>query len=50
MPSAGSGEAEVMASIDATAASERFIIADITRDEAWLSVRRAEAPLLANWC
>lgn len=44
-----SSDVEVMASVDSSPASERFVIADITRDEAWLSVRRTEAPALGEW-
>lgn len=40
---------EVMASVDSTSASAEFIIADITCDNAWVSVRADDAPLLDDW-
>lgn len=42
------GEAEVMAALDES--SSEFVIADLERDEAWVSVREADAPILQNWC
>ncbi|MDQ2056139.1 MULTISPECIES: hypothetical protein [Halobellus] len=41
--------AEVMASVDSTPAQSEFIIADISRDDAWLSMRVSEAPSLDEW-
>jgi len=41
--------AEVMASVDSTPAHSEFIIADISRDDAWLSMRVSEAPSLDEW-
>lgn len=41
-------EPDVMASIDED--SSEFVIADIGRDDAWLSVRSRDAPVLENWC
>jgi hypothetical protein len=41
--------AEVMASVDSTPARSEFIIADISCDNAWLSMAAAEAPLLRDW-
>ncbi|WP_224448223.1 DUF7556 family protein [Haloprofundus salilacus] len=44
-------DTEVMASVDSSSPrSSELIIADITRDDAWLSMRTAEAPVLAEWC
>ncbi|ERH03337.1 MAG: hypothetical protein A07HR60_01071 [uncultured archaeon A07HR60] len=43
-------ESEVMASIDATDSHPEFVIADVSRDEAWLSVAETEAPVLREWC
>jgi hypothetical protein len=41
---------EVMASVDSTSSpSAEFIIADITCDDAWVSVRADDAPLLDDW-
>lgn len=39
---------EVMASVDDSSRPE-FVIADISRDEAWLSMRETDAPVLRNW-
>ncbi|WP_197427878.1 hypothetical protein [Halogeometricum sp. CBA1124] len=41
--------AEVMASVDSTPARSEFIIADISCDNAWLSMAAAEAPSLRDW-
>jgi hypothetical protein len=49
-PVADGSDAEVMASIDASSSSPSYIIADISRDDAWLSVSEADAPVLAEWC
>lgn len=46
---AGSAE-DVMASVDDDDGGvERFVIADISRDDAWLSLPLAEAATLADW-
>lgn len=39
--------AEVMASVDE--ASGEFVIADISREDAWLSVGRTESAPLSEW-
>ncbi len=41
--------ADVMASVDASSPRAEFIIADITCDDAWLSVELDDAPSLVNW-
>ncbi|MFC6873819.1 DUF7556 family protein [Halobellus marinus] len=41
--------AEVMASVDSTPAQPEFIIADISRDDAYLSMPASEAPSLRDW-
>jgi hypothetical protein len=41
--------AEVMASVDPSPGGSRFVIADITRDGAWLSVGERDAPDLPDW-
>ncbi len=43
-------ESEVMASIDATDSHPEFVIADVSCDEAWLSVAQTDAPVLKEWC
>lgn len=45
---AGSAE-DVMGSVDDDGTVERFVIADISRDDAWLSLPLAEAATLADW-
>ena len=41
-----SPDCEVMASIDGT----ELVIAELCREEAWLSVPSAEAAVLEQWC
>jgi hypothetical protein len=38
-----------MAARDNTGPLSKFIVADITCDEAWLSVTASEAPIVDNW-
>lgn len=45
----GDGETEVMAAIDGDGTQKRVIIADITRDGAWLAVPLSEAASLPAW-
>jgi hypothetical protein len=40
-------DAEVMASHDEH--SDEFVIADIAREDAWVSMRSRDAPVLADW-
>lgn len=40
-------DAEVMASHDE--GTGEFVIADIAREDAWLSVRATDAPILSEW-
>ncbi|MFC6731199.1 MULTISPECIES: hypothetical protein [unclassified Haladaptatus] len=42
-------EAEVMASVDESGSVARLIIADICRDDAWVSCRAEEAVTLSAW-
>jgi hypothetical protein len=42
--------AEVMAAVDNAAADRpEFVVADVNRDEAWLSMRADDAPALDDW-
>ena len=41
--------AEVMASVDRTQTGQRLIIADISRDDAWLAADVADALELDDW-
>jgi hypothetical protein len=38
-----------MAVRDNTDSLSKFIVADITCDEAWLSITASEAPIIDNW-
>ena len=40
---------EVMAAIDRSGAAARFVIADVSRDDTWLTIPRSEAPMLHEW-
>ena len=40
---------EVMASVDETASGKQLVIADITRDDAFLTVAFEDALALSNW-
>lgn len=44
----GSGSS-VMASIDGDREAERLIIADVSRDEAWIAMPMQDAPSLSRW-
>ncbi|MFB6194273.1 MAG: hypothetical protein ABEI75_04340 [Halobaculum sp.] len=46
MAAAHGENCEVMAAVDAT----RLVIADVCRDDAWISVPERDAPVLADWC
>lgn len=39
----------VMASIDSERDGERLIIADVSRDDAWISMPKGAAPTLSTW-
>lgn len=46
----GGGDDTVVGSIDAAgSAEETYVIADISADDAWLSMPAAEAPTLIRW-
>lgn len=40
---------EIMASVDDDGNMEEFIIADISRDNSWISISLTEAAALPNW-
>ena len=40
---------EVMASVEVAGSDTRFVIADISRDGAWVSVDESAAPTLEAW-
>ena len=43
------GGPEVMAAIDADADGSRLVLADVTAEETWLSVREEAAATLSEW-
>lgn len=48
--SSESGDSDnIVAAIDQEESFEKFIIADISRDDAWISIRNREAPVLEAW-
>ncbi|MDR9412690.1 MAG: hypothetical protein RI531_08775 [Haloferacaceae archaeon] len=40
---------EIVASVDGSATHPAFIIADITRDDAWMAMPHDAAPRLTDW-
>ncbi|MCL9816101.1 DUF7556 family protein [Natronocalculus amylovorans] len=49
-PGSDDSDTEVMASVEAANARSTLIIADVSRDEAWVSVQTTDAPVLSEWC
>ena len=41
---------EVMAAVDDADSCPSYVIADVSRNGAWLSVREPEAVILSEWC
>lgn len=41
---------DVMASVDSTQSRPEFVIADVSREDAWVSVDETDAPVLEEWC
>ncbi len=41
---------DVMASIDSSASRPALVIADVSRENAWLSVDETDATVLEEWC
>ncbi|MFB6101780.1 MAG: hypothetical protein ABEJ73_04375 [Haloplanus sp.] len=46
---AGGEESDVMASVDEGAGTPEFVIADISRDDAWVSIQLGDATGLDDW-
>jgi hypothetical protein len=42
--------ADVMASIDSSASRSELVIADVSREDAWVSVDETDATVLEEWC
>jgi len=49
-PVGDAGTPEVMAAVDDADSRPSYVIADISRDGAWLSVRETDAVILSEWC
>lgn len=41
---------DVMASVDATCERPELVIADVSREDAWVSVAETDAAILEEWC
>ncbi|WP_418281797.1 DUF7556 family protein [Halorubrum sp. DTA98] len=41
---------DVMASIDASQSRPELVIADVSRENAWMSVDETDATVLEEWC
>ncbi|ELZ06707.1 DUF7556 family protein [Natrialba aegyptia] len=48
-PHTTTADETVVGSIDSTDSSDEFVIADISADDAWLSMRAEEAMTLPAW-
>ncbi|MFB6303164.1 MAG: hypothetical protein ABEH78_09935 [Haloferacaceae archaeon] len=46
---ANAGAGEVVASVDRSGSVPLVVIADISADDAWISILESEAPDLAKW-
>ncbi|MFH5800150.1 hypothetical protein [Haladaptatus sp. DYF46] len=42
-------DSEVMASVDDDGQTERLVIADVSRDDAWICMRVTDTAALSNW-
>jgi len=48
-PTPDGDRGEVVAALDAADGTESYVIADISDDEAWVSIRATDAPTLRAW-
>jgi len=48
-PTVDPPEPEVMASVDDAPGTPEFVIADVSTEDAWVSIRCSEAPALDDW-
>ncbi|WP_281195596.1 hypothetical protein [Halorubrum sp. F4] len=46
----GPSSTDVMASIDSSSSRPELVIADVSRENAWLSVDEQNATVLEEWC
>ncbi len=44
------GSPDIMASIDSSASRSELVIADVSRENAWVSVDETDATILEEWC
>lgn len=42
-------DGEIMGAIDEAAGGERFVVADVSRDDAWISAPLSDATVLEQW-
>ncbi|MBP1901552.1 hypothetical protein J2744_001228 [Halorubrum trapanicum] len=50
-PALDAGDApDVMASIDSSSSRPELVIADVSREDAWVSVDETNATVLEEWC
>lgn len=42
-------DGEVMAAIDEEPAGQRFLVADVSRDDAWVAIALSDAAALDSW-
>lgn len=47
---ANTADQEVMAAVDPAKTGDEYVIADISRDDAWVSCPVSAAAPLAEWC
>jgi len=45
----GGQSSDVMASVDESTGTTEFVIADVSRDDAWVSIQLRDAPGLDDW-
>jgi hypothetical protein len=45
----GGQGSDVMASVDDGTGTPEFVIADVSRDDAWVSIQLRDAPSLDDW-
>jgi len=45
----GGQSSDVMASVDETTGAPEFVIADVSRDDAWVSIQLRDATSLDDW-
>lgn len=41
---------DIMSSVDSARSQPEFVIADVSREDAWVSVDESDATVLEEWC